>query len=100
MQCRVTPTQGLGGCWGGGTEVGFHPARGWRRRFWFTNILQMGQWAVFKPLPVAVSPRDGVLGVPRLVGGGRRDVRNLFPSAVASIGKGWDLGTSLAGKEQ
>lgn len=62
--------------------------------------MQMGQWAVFKPLPVAVSPRDGVLGVPRLVGGGRKDVRNLFPFAVASTGRGWDLGTSLAGKEQ
>lgn len=68
----------------GGAEVGFPPARGWRRRFWFTNILQMGQWAVLKPLLMAVSPR--------LVGGGSKDVRNLFPSAVARIGKRWDFG--------
>lgn len=60
----------------------------------------MDQWAVFKPLSMAVSPRDGVLGVPRLVGGGRKDIRDLIPSAVASIGKGWDLGALLASKEQ
>lgn len=54
----------------GGAEVGFPPARGWRRRFWFTNILQMGQWAVLKPLLMAVSPRDQVLGGPQA--GGRR----------------------------
>lgn len=62
--------------------------------------MQMGQWAVFKPLLVAVSPRDEVLGVPRLAGGGSRDVRDLFPSAVASIGRGGDLDTFLAGEEK
>lgn len=46
----------------------------------------MGQWSVFKPLPIAVSLRDGVLGVPRLVGGGSKDVRDLS----ICCGKDWE----------
>lgn len=56
MQGRVTPTPVLGGCWGGGAEVGFPPALGWRRRFWFTNILQMGQGLLPNPSPWLCPP--------------------------------------------
>lgn len=52
-----------------------------------------GSMGGFQTPPCGYVPRDGVLGVPRLVGGGRKDVRNLFPFAVASTGRGgiWAL---------
>lgn len=50
--------------------------------------------------PHAASPGDGVLEAPCDDGdGGHWDARDLFPSVVVRMGKGLDLGPSLAGKE-
>lgn len=64
MQGRVTPTQGLGGCWGGGTEVGFHPARGWRRRFGLQTFCRWVNGLFSNPSPWLCPPGMGCWGSP------------------------------------